>query len=469
MQEDTKWYRKFLNLLKLEITLKPKKIFKVLMIVVGALLALLLLLALFIFQPLDHEPYEGKSYYNKMRHYLDSLPKIDKKPSDLQVGWAKISIIPTEHIPIASYGIRKDFKNVHDSIWCRAFVFKVGQEQYAFITLDLLIFPPAVLSQIKSHLSTIGIKEDNLFLTASHTHNGPGGWAEGLGGRILAGPYNQKYVDELTHAVITAITSAKSNLINASIGFAKYPAKEVLYTRISKDSNDFDYWLRVIKIKKENGQTAAIASYAGHPNILSSKIDDISGDYAGALVDSLEASSKIDFAAFAAGAVATHACSFDTITNFKLISKVASYLSKPILKQWNDISLSDSIDAASLKVPVYLRGPQLKVSPKWKIRPWVFNSLFGKQDVYVEALKLGDIVMVGTPCDFAGDLVDDVISGSNVNQHIMITSFNGGYVGYILPDTYYDMDVREPRDMDWYGPGSGSYFTMIIQSILKKL
>jgi hypothetical protein len=438
-------------------------------ILIGALLALILVLCIFIFQPLDHEPYQGKSYYNQMHHYLDSLPKIEEKRSNLQVGWAKVSIIPTEHIPIASYGIRKNFKDVHDSIWCRAFVFQVGREQYAIVTVDLLIFPPAVLSQLKNHLTTIGIKEENLFLTASHTHNGPGGWAEGLGGRILAGPYNQKYIDQLTSSVIKAIGKARGNLTNASIGFAKYPAKEVLYTRISKDSNDLDYWLRVIKIKKENGQTAAMVSYAGHTNILSAKIDDISGDYAGALVDSLEENSEIDFAAFAAGAVATHACSFDTITNYKLISKVASYLSKPIIGQWNSITLSDSIEAASMKVPVYLREPQLKVSPKWKIRPWVFNSLFGKQQVYVKALKLGDIVMIGTPCDFAGDLVDDVNRGVNKNQHIMITSFNGGYVGYILPDQYYDMDVREPRDMDWYGPGSGSYFTMIIQSILKKL
>jgi hypothetical protein len=53
----------------------------------------------------------------------------------------------------------------------------------------------------------------------------------------------------------------------------------------------------------------------------------------------------------------------------------------------------------------------------------------------------------------------------------MINSFNGGYVGYITDDKWYDrtdINTYETYTMHWYGPYNGTYFSKLIKEIIKK-
>jgi hypothetical protein len=52
--------------------------------------------------------------------------------------------------------------------------------------------------------------------------------------------------------------------------------------------------------------------------------------------------------------------------------------------------------------------------------------------------------------------------------NLLITSFNGGYIGYITPDELYDERFHEVRETNWYGPGNGYYFDQIIRKIIEK-
>jgi hypothetical protein len=56
--------------------------------------------------------------------------------------------------------------------------------------------------------------------------------------------------------------------------------------------------------------------------------------------------------------------------------------------------------------------------------------------------------------------------GKEKGLDVMVTSFNGGYIGYVTPDKYYDVDHYETRLMNWYGPGSGSYMTESLEKLL---
>lgn len=449
---------------------KRKRFLKITFTVLGIFLGLLLIAAALLFQPLDREFYKDKPHYARMKKTLDSIPVQHSHKLPLRAGWAKVNIIPQKPVPLASYGLRDKYEKVHDTVWCRAFVLDNGEELVAMVTVDLLIFPPSVAAKLKKALPALGIREKNLYLTASHTHNAPGGWAEGVGGRILAGPWNEEYVNFLADAVKQAIQKAKNDLSPAAAGFEKTDAGKILYNRLSSDEDDLDRWVRLIRIRKENGSNAVIVSYAGHSNILKSTVNEVSGDYAGALVDSLEQMKEVDFAAFFAGAVATHACrDFDT-ENFRRIELTVQYLLGKIKPLVATIPMHDSLQITTLKVPVCLRDPQMKISRDWKIRPWVFKALFQEQEVYVSAVRLGDIVLAGTPCDFSGELAkvfDPLCERRHI--HLIVTSFNGGYVGYIIPDKYYDLSKREPRDMDWFGPYMGAYFTEIIETVLQKI
>ena len=94
------------------------------------------------------------------------------------------------------------------------------------------------------------------------------------------------------------------------------------------------------------------------------------------------------------------------------------------------------------------------------------------RDRYINYLRIGDLVIVGTPSDFSGELVGQIEKSiSNNELNLMINSFNGGYVGYITDDKWYDrtdINTYETYTMNWYGPYNGAYFSKLIKEIIKK-
>lgn len=63
-----------------------------------------------------------------------------------------------------------------------------------------------------------------------------------------------------------------------------------------------------------------------------------------------------------------------------------------------------------------------------------------------------------TPSDFSGEFALQIKDAlANKGYHANITSFNGSYVGYIIPGKYFYFDSYEPKTMGWFGPNMGEY------------
>jgi neutral ceramidase len=94
------------------------------------------------------------------------------------------------------------------------------------------------------------------------------------------------------------------------------------------------------------------------------------------------------------------------------------------------------------------------------VRPWLFRTFFGEYPSTLTALRIGPVVMLGTPCDFSGELSPAIDSAAaKLGLRSIITSFNGGYIGYITRDEFYDRDHYETQIMNWFGPGNGAYLS----------
>ena len=50
--------------------------------------------------------------------------------------------------------------------------------------------------------------------------------------------------------------------------------------------------------------------------------------------------------------------------------------------------------------------------------------------------------------------------------HLILTSFNGGYIGYVPKDKWYDLPKYETRSMSWYGFDNGAYFLEMIKMLI---
>ena len=51
----------------------------------------------------------------------------------------------------------------------------------------------------------------------------------------------------------------------------------------------------------------------------------------------------------------------------------------------------------------------------------------------------------------------------------VITSFNGGYVGYVIPRKYFNLHAYESFLMAWYGPNLGDYFVDLLFRMTDKV
>lgn len=447
-------------------------------ILIGAII-FLLLLSPFLFEKIDRTPYKEMSYYKEMSAQLDTfqLDTLNQKGLYFKAGWSKKNITPSYLPVLAGYGLRDKTSCIHDSVFVRIFVFDNGKNKVAFVSTDLLIFPPIVEEKLRELTKKMGYQPEDLYLTATHSHHAPGGWAKGPAGRVLAGKYNEQYVNQLVTTIVSGIAEAQSNLEEAEVGFGKIKAERFVRNRINMPDSKVDPWIRVFKIKKKSGKEAALITYSAHANCSKIEYTCVSGDYPAQMLSQIEKAGKVDFALYAAGMVGSHvpavsktAFSIDGLENEAFFSAYGDSLANIINKNLDSISLAPGKSFSSGILDLPLREPHLKISKDWRVRPWVFNLLFGDSDPKIRVLKINDVLFIGTPCDFSGELMFDfnkLCKERNIN--LVITSFNGGYIGYVNADKYYDENKGETRDMNWFGPYNQAYFTEIIQRILKKI
>ena len=88
------------------------------------------------------------------------------------------------------------------------------------------------------------------------------------------------------------------------------------------------------------------------------------------------------------------------------------------------------------------------------------------ENVYLQAIRIDDMVWITTPGDFSGEYafqMKNTLLAEGFKSNI--TSFNGSYVGYIVPGRYFYMGGYEPGLMGWFGPDMGEYMMDLIRQV----
>lgn len=402
---------------------------------------------------------------------LDSIDQLSLPTSTkgFSVGYAKSNITPDFPVATAGYGKRKgkNFSFVLDSLFVRCMVFDNGIERVAIVSADLLIIPPLVTERLTKELPSIGFSINNTFLSATHTHNGIGNWSTGAT-TILYGAYEEKVVSMICDKIKQCIVSASKQLKPAHLNAGAIPVGHVVRNRLDKIDGEVDSLLRIVEVKYADSSKLVMVSFTAHATCLYAKDLMLSRDYPGGLVDKLE-QSDYKFAMFLAGAVGSHGCTPPEYGS-SCINWMAEEITEKFLSERTSLKPVRNSTLVMHRVPLLLGEAQAKILKDWRLRPFVFNAAFGDYPVYLTALRLGDVIMLGTPCDFSGELTPplDTVAKRN-NFQVMVTSFNGGYIGYITEDQYYDRDHFETRLMNWYGPGNGAYMVQCLSKLIEGL
>ncbi|HEX8060397.1 MAG TPA: hypothetical protein VF473_05645, partial [Cyclobacteriaceae bacterium] len=195
-----------------------KKIFRWLL---GIIMALVLLVAAMV-GAIDRTPLHEQDFYNGMMSKLDSTTIDVHGASQLKSGWTKVNITPPFSMPMAGYIPRDHFESVHDSLYARIIIIQNESFRCAMVDVDLLIFPPLLRDYIRERMND----DTFLYLSATHTHNGVGGWDPSMGGRLITGSFKDAYVKDIAGKIAQAIKSVQTQ--NSTLQYFEADASDLV-------------------------------------------------------------------------------------------------------------------------------------------------------------------------------------------------------------------------------------------------
>jgi len=400
-----------------------------------------------------------------MLSQIDTLSNPQAGTKEFEVGFSKVNLTPPFRTATAGYGKRlgKDYSAVHDSIYVRTMVIDNGAERVALVSLDLLLIPPEVTALLEVELPAIGFSLDNTYLGAIHSHNSIGNWGKGAL-TIMYGRYDDRVVHHIADRIKESIQRANSRKSPASIKSGEIPVSHAVYNRLI-DNGPVDSLLRVLVITRNDSSRLVLMNFTAHATCLYSKDLELSRDYPGRLVDNME-SHGYAFAMFMAGAVGSQGPRV-AAQGWPCVDEMGMTLSSAFASNRSRLQPVGGNTLWMKRVQLLMSEPQVKFLRHWRLRPWLFNAVFGDYPETLTVLRLGDLVMIGAPCDFSAEFYPAIDSVAHANGlRAMITSFNGGYAGYVTPSRYYDEDHYETQLMNWYGPGNAEYMEKCMKQLV---
>lgn len=413
--------------------------------------------------PIDRSPLpERKFYQDMMANLAAAQPQVFDGDS-LFTGWSKVNITPDESMPMAGYYPRDGFDAVHDSLYARILRVGNGSANVAFVNVDLLLFPTQLKSRIQDKLDSLNCA-DFLYLSATHTHHSVGAWDNSIGGRLAFGSFNEGWLERTANAIAKRIRSVQ--LSPSALSYWEADARDLVENRLDRDHGVTDGIIRGLQVTRADSTRAILFTFSAHPTSLERDTRILSADYPAAMISQLE--QHYDFGMFMAGMVGSHRFAWTPLGGFEFIEYIAPEMVERMDSVTVQVKMQPTIKI--LRQEILFGKAQPRISKNWKIRDWVARLLTRELRGEATYVEIGNTIFVGLPCDFSGEIFQREKLGEFANAHgknIIITSFNGEYIGYITWDEYYETaTAEEVNATNWVGPGYGKYFTEILRHLI---
>lgn len=439
--------------------------------VLGAVFLLLMLLFYASTSTIDTTPYFQTSYYKNTIEKMDSAinEKIEGDGPFL-AGFARTNITPKmvdgaadsekgefNTIKMAGFGDGQIAVGVHDSLFAKAVAIEVDGKQVVFVGADMILIPEAVVLEIEQNLKD-RISRKQLFFGATHTHSSIGNCIPGFVGKSFGGDFQPEVVKWLSGKFTELIVAALGDKRPAKVSSGYKHVPDLVRNRIIGETGRLNDKLNLLSIIQDNGTHAAIGIFAAHATTIATWNDKFSGDYPGYFQRSLE-QNGIDLALFFAGTVGSHSNKGEGEKFAK-----AQYIGETLADAAKEVLHTMVYDSTAVMATVTteLEIPKLQafyVSDRRRLSAFMGSQLLTEmKSIYLQGLKLNDFIWIAMPYELSGEYGIDLKNALELKGYnSALTSFNGQYLGYIVPQKYYYYDTYEARLMGWYGPSMGDY------------
>ncbi|WP_268034340.1 neutral/alkaline non-lysosomal ceramidase N-terminal domain-containing protein [Algoriphagus sp. PAP.12] len=426
----------------------------------------LVVIGIFFITTVDRSPIQEQEFYRETFQDLESLPFSSTQGKVWLAGWGKTNMTPKNSAELVGYSPRGPYEFIQDSSFVKSIVLSNGESEIAWINFELLIVHPFLAQKVEEKIRGEYPNLLRLIFTATHTHSGMGGYMPGPLGEIAFGGFDEDLVEMIADKSLQAVQQAQTSLDTATITFRQANVPELVANRFVK-GGPIDPFTRELIFTQHSGKKASILTYSAHATCLSSKFMGLSGDYPFYLMKKME-ESDYDLSIYAAGTVGSHR----PVSPGRTPEAIQEYASE--LDSLNRIKMSKfgtirNPLLASSRLDLKLRDPHLRISDDLRLRPWLFNYLMGETNAHIDFTRIGNTLWIDSSGEISGvfyEKWDQLAKEKGIN--LIISTFNGGYIGYITPDELYDEHFHEVREMNWYGPGNGRYFDDLITEIIEK-
>ena len=193
----------------------------------------------------------------------------------IKLGFDRQCITPDLPIRLRGFAETRIAVEVHDDLYARCLVFDNGSDKYAFVNCDLLNISHLVLDKVAEKLAKLGIKKDNIVITVTHTHSGPGGFLDTRNGLFenmqqMFGEAELDFIERFADRIYTGIENAISNLEETEVKIGRSHVDNV-----GKERHDpnlpGDNEILVYEFNRLDGKKVLMYNYACHPTVTGAK------------------------------------------------------------------------------------------------------------------------------------------------------------------------------------------------------
>jgi neutral ceramidase len=220
----------------------------------------------------------------------------------LKCGVAKVDITPAVGTELCGH-FRSDLKSVgiHSNLYAKALILDSDGERVVLVSCDLLGVTSTLVASARKRIEEMtGIKGENVMISCTHTHSGPGS----MPCRVI-GRSDEAYQDQLVKKIAGAVYLALGNMREASVGLGvgfedlaasrrvKWPDGSIRFDWLDPNAppkEEIDKELKVLTVRSMRRETiAVVVNFACHPVTIGGKAFNlISSDFPGVATELIE-------------------------------------------------------------------------------------------------------------------------------------------------------------------------------------
>ena len=424
--------------------------------------------------PVDDSTFVGGEYQLRTLDRLGASPEIGPA-GPIRVGLAEVDLTPDRPRPLAGFigQVRTPFVGVETPCHARALTVESASGAVTVLTADLLLINARLARAV---VDRAGVRPDQVYFTASHTHGGPGGWGDHPLEMLVAGAYDPSYFESLADQLAGVVKRSRSRLEPAEMGFVEVQARARQRNRIDPSSPTHDA-LSALVFRPANAPPgtsplAILVVFGAHATVSHPIPPRLGGDYPAALASELKRRTGARSVLFASGAVGDASPARPKAASQRESARaLGEALAGDLMAFLPSARFAAEVEVGSLRLDVDLPPVRLpSFAPALRFSPFLTWWIADRR-THLHALRLGPAVLVGFPGDYSGHLADRLVGSTQKSGLAAVaTSFDGDFRGYLVSEPVFrDRSCYETRWMSFYGPWAGEYLNDLARRMVERL